>query len=672
MRVNQLLGMGACFAMLALTGCMDKDVYDPGKDPTVLKPESEYFDFTTTTNVAFEVNYGEIGSNALIEIFTEYPISYNETGSFVIQGEPVYKIFADTKGRFVGDVELPTAAKVVYVFSPTWGVPMCVEASVENGKVTVNETDAASRAVVATRAKSNLKLVTVNNAQKVYSLVEISDSYGKPGDINGLIEDNKVISSKFINNVQKALWKGKSSKPDKLNNSNYVRDTEHVNTTIAKAYQNEQGQIVTVADAELFFTFLTESCWYQNVVGYYYYKTGECPAAPDQVKKIVIFPNASIKGNVPYLNWYDKVPGGATNYGSRNAPLETNRKVQLLFQDDQGNLSTKFPAGYTIGYFIIADGFKCGSKGHDGFIDTDKSFVYSNEEWNKNYQGQKARFISLSAEGGTVVYGVEDGGDSSYEDLLFCIDANPNEAIQDPDRPVIDPDEPEVSETENNYMSFAYEDIWPSGGDYDLNDVIIEYHRSITFNKDNYVSEVKETYEPVQKAGAATNRNALAVQYATDQRGEMVLPSSAVDETQTNSIILFPNAMDVRNQKFVITRTFAAGAMKKDALKVGNSILNPYIIVNYEGAGKDNRTEVHLPKSKATNLANSDQIGKEADAYYVNKDGKHPFAISIPGTFTPVTETVTIDKEYPDFEKWVESDGKEYTDWYKNYQKSAN
>lgn len=671
MRVNQLLGMGACFAMLALAGCMDKDVYDPGKDPAVLKPESEYFDFTTTTNVAFEVNYGEIGSNALIEIFTEDPISYNETGSFVIQGEPVYKIFADAKGRFVGDVELPTTAKVVYVFSPTWGVPMCVEADVENGKVTVNETDATSRAAAATRAKSELRLVTVNNAQKVYSLVEIDNSYGEVKDINDLIEEGK-LSNKFISNVQKALWKGKTTKPSNLDNSNYVRNTEHVNTTIAKAYQNEQGQTVTVEDAELFFTFLTESGWYQNVVGYYYYKTDECPATPDGVKKIVIFPNASIKGNVPYLNWGDKVPGGATNYGSKNAPLETNRKVQLLFQDEQGKLSTKFPAGYTIGYFIIADGFKCGSYGRKGSIDTDKSFVYSNEEWNKNYQGQKARFISLSAEGGTVVYGVEDGGDSSYEDLLFCIDANPNEAIQDPDRPVIDPDEPAVSETENTYLSFAYEDIWPSGGDYDLNDVIIEYHRSIIFNKDNYVSEVKETYEPVQKDDAATNRNAFAVQYATDQRGEIVLPSGAVDETQTNSIILFSNAMDVINQKFVITRTFAAGAMKKDALKVGNSVLNPYIIVNYEGAGKDNRTEVHLPKSKATNLANSDQIGKEADAYYVNKDGKHPFAISIPGTFTPVTETIIIDKEYPDFEKWVESDGKEYTDWYKNYQKSAN
>ena len=500
----------------------------------------------------------------------------------------------------------------------------------------------------------------------------------------GLLRNGKagllLLGCQWTSAILIGLWLGFLNRHEILKNEKENQNGLPFSSALVHGVQSGIDGMLSVigyvllfsAIIELFFTFLTESCWYQNVVGYYYYKTGECPAAPDQVKKIVIFPNASIKGNVPYLNWYDKVPGGATNYGSRNAPLETNRKVQLLFQDDQGNLSTKFPAGYTIGYFIIADGFKCGSKGHDGFIDTDKSFVYSNEEWNKNYQGQKARFISLSAEGGTVVYGVEDGGDSSYEDLLFCIDANPNEAIQDPDRPVIDPDEPEVSETENNYMSFAYEDIWPSGGDYDLNDVIIEYHRSITFNKDNYVSEVKETYEPVQKVGAATNRNAFAVQYATDQRGEMVLPSGAVDETQTNSIILFPNAMDVRNQKFVITRTFAAGAMKKDALKVGNSILNPYIIVNYEGAGKDNRTEVHLPKSKATNLANSDQIGKEADAYYVNKDGKHPFAISIPGTFTSVTETVTIDKEYPDFEKWVESDGKEYTDWYKNYQKSAN
>lgn len=668
MRVNQLLGMGACLVILALTGCMDKDVYNPDKDPDALKPESEYFDFATTTNVTFEVNYGEIGGNALIEIFTEDPVSYNESGSFIIQGEPIYKIFADAKGRFTGDVELPTATKIVYIFSPTWGVPMCVEAEVENGRVTVNETDAVSRTVATTRAKSNLKLVEINRSRNVYSLVEIDDRYGEPDDINDLIDDGK-LNGKFISNVQHALWKSEKTKPDNLDNRNLVRDTEHVNTTIAKAYQNQQGQTVIVEDAEMFFTFMTESGWNQNTVGYYYYKTDECPLTPDGVKKIVIFPNASVSGNAPY----GAKGFNGEDYKSKNAPLETNQKIQLLFQDEQGNLSTRFPAGYTIGYFIIANGFECGSRdGRLGSINTGKTFVYSNAEWNKNYEGQQARFISLTASGGTVVYGVEDGGDTSYEDVLFCIDANPNEAIQDPDRPVIDPDEPEVSETENSYSSFAYEDIWPSGGDYDLNDVIIEYHRSITFDGNNYVSEVKETFKPVQDELAATNNNAFAVQYATDQRGAIVLPSGAENETATNSVILFPNAKLVRGQEFVITRTFTAGAMKKDALKVGNSVLNPYIIVSYEGVGKDNRTEVHLPKAKATNLANPDQIGKNADAYYVNKDGKHPFAISIPGTFTPVTETVPIDKEYPDFEKWVESDGREYTDWYNNYQKSGN
>ena len=39
-----------------------------------------------------------------------------------------------------------------------------------------------------------------------------------------------------------------------------------------------------------------------------------------------------------------------------------------------------------------------------------------------------------STSNGTVGLWVEDGDDTSYEDILFCIDANPNEAIQDPDR----------------------------------------------------------------------------------------------------------------------------------------------------------------------------------------------------------------------------------------------
>lgn len=670
MKVKQLLGTGVCIAMLALAGCMDNDVYDPAKDPDALKPESEYFDFTTTAQVKFDVNYGEIGAYALIEIFTEDPVSYNEAGAFVIQGEPVYKIFADGKGRFVGEVELPTAAKSVYVFSPTWGVPMCVQAEVTDGKVTVDCTGdgEAAQAEAATRANADLKLVDVDKNKKIYSLVSYTNQYGKLEDINGLFSEGS-LNADFIRKLQSFLWNGIFPKPEDLNNSGLLRNTDHVNTTIAEAYKNEQGETVTVKDADLYFTFLSEAGWYQNVVGYYYYKTGECPSTPSAVKKFVILPNASVAGNVPYLNPDQNTPTDASNYGSWNAPLKINRKVQLLFQDAEGRLSTKFPAGYTIGYFIMPDGFKTNEKKGKGYINTNGNILYSNMEWNN---GGEACFISLSTDNGTVAYGVEDGGDKSYEDLLFCIDANPNEAIQDPDRPVIKPDDPVVEEDENVCRSFAFEDIWPTGGDYDLNDVIIEYHRTVTFNKNNEVSSVKETYKPVQKRDAAANRNAFAVQYAADQRGTMSLPSGAVDETQTGSVILFSDVMDMREQEIAVVRTFAAGAMKKSELKTGNAVLNPYIIVNYEGVGKDNRTEVHLPKSKATVLANPSQIGSSADAYYVNKDGKHPFAISIPDTFTPVTERMSIEKEYPDFVKWVESGGKEYTDWYEKYQASGN
>lgn len=102
--------------------------------------------------------------------------------------------------------------------------------------------------------------------------------------------------------------------------------------------------------------------------------------------------------------------------------------------------------------------------------------------------------------------------------------------------------------------------------------------------------------------------------------------------------------------------------------------MNPFIIAEYV-EGDNNRTEVHLPKHKATSKANDEQIGAEDDAYYINKDGKYPFAIMIPEAtsaeaithFTPVTETVRIDVEYPDFTKWVESGGTSHNEWYLNY-----
>lgn len=643
--------MLACYA---LTGCTDNDVYNPEKGKPELKPESEYFDFATTGNVAFDVNYGKLAGGALLEFFTEDPISYNEDGSYVINGEAQYKIYADANGRFAGNVELPTAANKVYIYSPSWGAPMIVEASVENGQVTVDKTGADTRVAATTRVIDTPTADLIDKDKRLYSIVK----WGQAGCIT---DENKIITqgsltSEFINEVQNGLWQGYGYKIHDLDNSGLVRGTEKVNTTILNSYEKD-GKPVEVEDTEIYLTFLTESAHYESTLGYYYYKTGEAPSSPDKVDKYIIIPNASVAGNFPY----EKLD---------NPPMATNTKIQLLYKGEDG-FTTKFPPGYTIGYFLISD-----AKANTNSINCSQPFIYSNAEWNDLYEGQKARFISVEAKDGTIVYGIEDGVDKSYEDVLFCISADPNESIKG-DRPHIPTPTPKPS-VETNYNTYAYEDIWPTGGDYDLNDVIIEHKREITFKSiefRNYVTEVKDTFTPVQKDGAATYTNAFAVQYVSNQRGNMTLPSGAIDETETGSIILFSDAKAAKGQSFVVTREFKDGSMLKNDLATDTKYLNPFIISKYV-AGDKNRDEVHLPKYKPTEFANTDKIGAADDAYYINKDGKYPFAIMIPGikngawSFIPAEETVSIDLEYPDFTKWVESGGTTNGDWYKYYHKS--
>ena len=59
----------SAIACSIFTGCTEKDLYNPERGKTELKPESEYFDFATTAQVAFDVNYGKIAGGALIEVY---------------------------------------------------------------------------------------------------------------------------------------------------------------------------------------------------------------------------------------------------------------------------------------------------------------------------------------------------------------------------------------------------------------------------------------------------------------------------------------------------------------------------------------------------------------------------------------------------------------------------
>ncbi len=665
-------------ATLWMASCVD-DVYNPNNGKNSTKTAEEYFDFTTRADVGLNVDLGSLGAYALIEIYTEFPYEVSENGSYTKRDiEAKFKIYADKSGRRSSKMTLPKDATTLYLCPNNWGLPICETLKVENGSVNYTYTETRGITAFGTRSVSSGEgsVYVVDQGQKMYSLCQ----WGEHGCITAPTDYllNAGLDASWIKKIQRTFWNGQDERPNNttMDNSKFITDVTHVNTTIAQYAKNEDGTTSTITEAAIYFTFMEENAWNQNTIGYYYYPQGEVPISPDAVKKFIIFPNASTTGNVPFVmlnNENEKYASPAANtspqwlYRRLDAPLALGNKVKLLFEKEDGTITDKFPAGYTIGYFLISNGYGNGyGKDHTpndvnltpGYMGN-LGYIYSNQAWNSN---GKSSFVAITdSETERVIYGIEDGTDKSYEDMLFYIEADPKGSIYDPERPVIPPvDDKPV--TELHAGTLLFEDIWPSGGDYDMNDVIIEYSRAVTFDKNNVVTEIKDTFTPVWDG--AQFLNAFAYQINAAQVGQLALPEGAVYEPEVQSIVVFPNAKEVQKQKFIVTRTFS-GSLNKQDLKA----YNPYIIVHYK-PGANNRQEVHLPKQMPTDYADKSLNYTHDDAYYIHRDGKYPFAMDIPiHNFVPVTETKTIgsEGEYPGFTKWVKGETG-YEDWY-NHKK---
>lgn len=653
--------MAAIMALTMAAGsCIDKENYRPGKNQE-LRPMSEYFSFNTSSAVNLTVDYGQLAAGALVEVYASNPLEGITEAGMRPATEALFKAHLDADGRFSQAVDLPAGCQRVFVYTDSYAAPMLMAADVQ-GNVASVVVAAPTRTRAEGRLASDLQVFPTKRAD-VVTLFDGSTEYGNVNssqyDRNGLMSTG-TLNADFYSSLQYMLWGGKTSKPSGLNNRKYAVGSDVTNTVLVdKAINPATGDEETVESANIFFTLVGEAAWYENAVGYYYYDTANPPADPSELKKFVILPNTSITNNAPY--------GVKGNYliDNKYAPTYTNMRVQLLYQDADGNLTPDFPAGITVGYFIISNAFAQGSS-HITSLSLDRTFYYSNELWNK---GSEKRFIALAAKDGSLVYGVEDGSsDFSADDLLFTISASPNFAIRKPtELPTIDEDMNErITYTDQvTEQTYAYEDVWPEGGDYDLNDVIIEHRRTVTFNQKNFVSKVVDEFTPVQKSGSAEYVNAFAVQYDPNMTERIAASDGVVREWATNSYIVFDNTSTGKGQTRTITREFGnslAGGLAK--AKIDAEDINPFIISRYV-KGSTLRAEVHLPKSAATSYADASLIGQLDDAYYINKDGKHPFAIRIPIIgWTPAAERVSVSKAFPSYDVWVSSNGAKGADWY--------
>ncbi|MCE1202426.1 MAG: LruC domain-containing protein [Bacteroidia bacterium] len=244
--------------------------------------------------------------------------------------------------------------------------------------------------------------------------------------------------------------------------------------------------------------------------------------------------------------------------------------------------------------------------------------------------------------------------------------------------------------------TLAFEDLWPGKGDYDFNDLVIDYQFEMRGDLTNHVVNAVGTFT-IKAFGAAlengfgfqlpatVDQTKLTVSGSRLTEGFIQLNSRGLEEGQDKAtIIVFdntftqmqhpgigigvntePDAPYVEPVTIVINMNFEPGSTTLNDLNIGN--FNPFLIVN-----KVRGHEIHLPNYLPTIKADASLFGKWEDAsrpqqgkFYVTANNL-PWGINLYQSFDYPKEKRDITQAYQKFVPWAVSGGVQFPDWYRN------
>jgi LruC domain-containing protein len=488
-----------------------------------------------------------------------------------------------------------------------------------------------------------------------------------------LLATNDPISATLLSYVNASLPEGKSvatTHPNYLSSTN----TSTINVTAA---------------ADVWITFVAEGAGNLNSFAFYTYPTGTPPQTPADIKNAtLIFPNASGLGSGGGL-----IPGNKVHLGT-------------------------FSAGTSIGFILL--GYAWTGSGVN--VSTPK--YYSNDALNPETTAslQKHSIVLYDAADNLSLISFEDlnrqtgGSDNDFNDVVFYATSNPVTAISNTGVPPIatpiDSDGdgvPDASDAFPNdptrayityypsattYANIAFEDNWPSKGDYDMNDLVLDYRYILVSNAQNQVVTIQANYK-IAAVGASFKNGfglqlpipASAVKSVTGQlfkNSYIQLASNGVEAGQTNAVIIpFDNTDELINNPdfsyFVNTETTKDKVVSDSSAVLVTlnspiaistftpSAFNPFLISNGRRG-----YEIHLLGYAPTTKADPKLFGTADDAsvpsqskYYISTDN-WPWALNYTDPFTYPIEGVNISLAYPHFTDWAAAAGSLFTDWYTN------
>ena len=641
-------------ATLLVSGCVNRWGDDPAPASGSLNEASiaDAFDYRTTSGVSLDITVADNQDRPLrgVDLSLQYALdtTWVEVGRVVTTAE----------GKAPAQVSVPTWVKELVLRSGFVGIPDERTVAIRPGENQVTLGGSSQRA----------RPGAINGRRAVPGARTASFSYLSGYDANGvpdnLLPVDDYISQDLLDLVNNSL---PEQYPVPVYNVQYLRDD-----LITDVQLNDS--------AEVWITFVHEGAGWRNALGYYTYDVATPPSSADDIAELrIIFPNASFTGS-----------GG---------DMQSGNKVSL----------GTFSAGTGIGWFLVPNAWN-GTEALDL-----PGVKYSNKDFNTfTADIYRQHTVLLKDEIREILLlGIEDtsrpAGDNDFNDAVFYVSANPFSAIvtdqlentrtsgsDRDDDGIADhndayPDDPErafdvFAPGSELFGSVAFEDNWPQRGDYDLNDVVIDYQYRLVTNARNQVVEMNATFSLVAAGAAYDNGFGLAlpleaarIRSATLTGTDIASPQNALEEDQTRAVfILFEDAHAALRADGPVNTIPGKDVMAPasyqltvvfeqpiSASELGFAPYDPFIYVD-----QDRSREVHLPDFAPTGKANPALFGNQADAsdpsvgrYYKSRTNL-PWAIHLPMKFDYPVEYSAINLAHVWFARWAESSGAQYQDWY--------
>ncbi len=653
--------------LLVVFGCQKRDVNDtpdiPGEIETMEDLViSDSFDFSTSTDISFSISVTQSGVEQPFIPVTIYSKRPENGGKLLLKGA------TNQQGVFESVYPLPDYMDSVYVTTNIIGIPNEKSVPVDGNLVSIRFSEAQ-------KTKSSEAYKSLNALNFDFPVTFLSE-YNNNGVPDNLTEDH-IVGEQFMEDLNKSL-------PERV--ALYESHPEYLDP------ENDLDLILEET-ADVWVTFVHEGAALKNSVGFYTYDINNPPSSPSEIEMVTfIFPNFS----------YASGGGGG---------LVTGNTVKI----------GQFDANTAIGWVLISNGWSAGTV-------QDRRAFFSNPDFNPEPDIDKKQHTVLLNDPKTNRYiiGFEDlyrgsWSDEDFNDAVFYATTNPVDAPDTDNLPNMDSEDPDsdgdgVPDSQDEYPndpdrafagnyegSLAFEDLWPGKGDYDFNDIIIDYNLEQITNSENKVTqitavytlraygaeyhngfgfemniapskiasvsgtEISDNYITLSGNGTEANQEKAVVIVFDDAYDVLPYPGSGIG-VNTDPDFEYVEPVDI-NVEIVFSEPVSVSS-------IGTPPYNPFII-----ADQQRGYEIHLPDKEPTSLVDETLLGQWEDdsdplnGRYYKTEGNLPWGINIAGSFDYPIEKIQIIDAHLKFAEWAQSSGELFPDWHLDldgYRKADN